>query len=225
MYIVRFGSMRKTYRAAEWALEAKKTKTAIWWNVWVLLAMPVALPTLVLLSSGTAGDQDNAFRYGGAMDRAWKARIGGWLEETALSPPAPPYSAQHAYYTPCTTLDSTISTLTGVNWSTPLSTYSGGIFKPWAVTLTPWPEPLPLPQEDATRIEPSYAPPHKEHNNNVAEGSRSSTPDTPADEPTIRRNSPGWGFSPDPSLHGELPASPPRSAKANLNTMLLIPAL
>ncbi|PPQ92315.1 hypothetical protein CVT25_008521 [Psilocybe cyanescens] len=40
MYIIRFGSMRKTYKAAEWALEAKKTKTVIWWNVWVLLAMP-----------------------------------------------------------------------------------------------------------------------------------------------------------------------------------------
>ncbi|KJA14139.1 hypothetical protein HYPSUDRAFT_220615 [Hypholoma sublateritium FD-334 SS-4] len=40
MYIIRFGSMRKTYKAAEWALEAKRTKTAILWNVWVLLAMP-----------------------------------------------------------------------------------------------------------------------------------------------------------------------------------------
>ncbi|KAH9479833.1 hypothetical protein JR316_0008428 [Psilocybe cubensis] len=40
MYIIRFGTMRKTYKAAEWALEAKKTKTVIWWNVWVLLAMP-----------------------------------------------------------------------------------------------------------------------------------------------------------------------------------------
>ncbi|TFK34905.1 hypothetical protein BDQ12DRAFT_656329 [Crucibulum laeve] len=40
MYIIRFGSMRKTYKAAEWALEAKKSKTVIWWNVWVLLAMP-----------------------------------------------------------------------------------------------------------------------------------------------------------------------------------------
>ncbi|KAF9564916.1 hypothetical protein CPC08DRAFT_630547, partial [Agrocybe pediades] len=40
MYIIRFGSMRKTYKAAEWALEAKKTKTSILWNVWVMLAMP-----------------------------------------------------------------------------------------------------------------------------------------------------------------------------------------
>ena len=62
MYIVRFESMRKTYKAAEWALVgyldviallgrtndlfrhfqvAQKSKTVIWWNVWVLLAMPV----------------------------------------------------------------------------------------------------------------------------------------------------------------------------------------
>ncbi|KIM38312.1 hypothetical protein M413DRAFT_30162 [Hebeloma cylindrosporum] len=41
MYIIRFGSMRKTYKAAEWALEAQKSKTVIWWNVWVLLGMPV----------------------------------------------------------------------------------------------------------------------------------------------------------------------------------------
>ncbi len=59
IYIIRFGSMRKTYKAAEWALvshwlspifydhyilmllqEAQKSKTVIWWNVWVLLAMP-----------------------------------------------------------------------------------------------------------------------------------------------------------------------------------------
>ncbi|KNZ78097.1 hypothetical protein J132_02288 [Termitomyces sp. J132] len=29
-----------THKAAEWAEEAQKTKTFIWWNVWVLLAMP-----------------------------------------------------------------------------------------------------------------------------------------------------------------------------------------
>lgn len=40
MYIIRFGTMRKPYKAAEWALEAKKTGTSVLWNVWVLLAMP-----------------------------------------------------------------------------------------------------------------------------------------------------------------------------------------
>ena len=59
MYIVRFGTMRKTYKAAEWATvrillyrvklpllinnqEAQKSRTGIFWNVWVLLAMPAA---------------------------------------------------------------------------------------------------------------------------------------------------------------------------------------
>ncbi|TFK25135.1 hypothetical protein FA15DRAFT_591189, partial [Coprinopsis marcescibilis] len=40
MYIIRFGSMRKAHKAAEWALEARKSNTLIIWNVWVLLAMP-----------------------------------------------------------------------------------------------------------------------------------------------------------------------------------------
>ncbi|KAJ3539089.1 hypothetical protein NMY22_g4892 [Coprinellus aureogranulatus] len=39
VYIIRFGTMRKPYKAAEWALEAKKSKV-FYWNVWVLLAMP-----------------------------------------------------------------------------------------------------------------------------------------------------------------------------------------
>ncbi|KIY72501.1 hypothetical protein CYLTODRAFT_417889 [Cylindrobasidium torrendii FP15055 ss-10] len=41
MYIVRFGTMRSMYRASRWAEEARKTDTLIWWNVWVMLAMPV----------------------------------------------------------------------------------------------------------------------------------------------------------------------------------------
>ncbi|KIJ90622.1 hypothetical protein K443DRAFT_116351 [Laccaria amethystina LaAM-08-1] len=40
MYIVRFGTMRSMYRASRWAVEARRTNTVIWWNVWVLLAMP-----------------------------------------------------------------------------------------------------------------------------------------------------------------------------------------
>ncbi|KAJ3964389.1 hypothetical protein EV361DRAFT_955992 [Lentinula raphanica] len=40
IYIVRFGTMRSMYRASIWAEEAQKTKTLLWWNVWVLLAMP-----------------------------------------------------------------------------------------------------------------------------------------------------------------------------------------
>jgi len=40
MYIIRFGSMRSMYHASRWAEEAQKTETAIFWNVWVLLALP-----------------------------------------------------------------------------------------------------------------------------------------------------------------------------------------
>ncbi|KDR79502.1 hypothetical protein GALMADRAFT_63425, partial [Galerina marginata CBS 339.88] len=40
IYIIRFGTMRKTYKGAEWAEEAQKSRTGIWWNIWVLLAMP-----------------------------------------------------------------------------------------------------------------------------------------------------------------------------------------
>ncbi|KAF8987066.1 hypothetical protein BDQ17DRAFT_1548268, partial [Cyathus striatus] len=40
MYIIRFNSMRKTYKAAQWAEEAQQTTTSVLWNVWVMLAMP-----------------------------------------------------------------------------------------------------------------------------------------------------------------------------------------
>ncbi|PPQ74666.1 hypothetical protein CVT24_003823 [Panaeolus cyanescens] len=40
MYIIRFGTMRKAYKAAEWAQEAQQTQTGIVWNVWIMLAMP-----------------------------------------------------------------------------------------------------------------------------------------------------------------------------------------
>lgn len=40
LYIIRFGNMRSMYRASRWAEEAQKTETAIFWNVWVMLALP-----------------------------------------------------------------------------------------------------------------------------------------------------------------------------------------
>ncbi|KAJ7915860.1 hypothetical protein B0H13DRAFT_1609989 [Mycena leptocephala] len=40
MYIIRFGTMRKMYKAASWADEAQRGKTSILWNVWILLAIP-----------------------------------------------------------------------------------------------------------------------------------------------------------------------------------------
>ncbi|CCM04950.1 uncharacterized protein FIBRA_07147 [Fibroporia radiculosa] len=40
VYIVQFGTMRSMDRASRWAEEAQKSKTAILWNIWVLLATP-----------------------------------------------------------------------------------------------------------------------------------------------------------------------------------------
>ncbi|KAI5892385.1 uncharacterized protein SCHCODRAFT_01189675 [Schizophyllum commune H4-8] len=40
LYTVRFGSMKAMYKASEWALEAQRTTTNRFWNVWVMLAMP-----------------------------------------------------------------------------------------------------------------------------------------------------------------------------------------
>ncbi|KAF5334022.1 hypothetical protein D9611_014884 [Ephemerocybe angulata] len=119
-------------QAAEWALEAKKSRTVFYWNVWVLLAMPAVylawdkVPTPFHLcimafvwrtgtdvtSSDPATLSHNAVlahmilrtvvsgilalgciygvligatfqRYGQRMDRAWRARIDGWIAEKA----------------------------------------------------------------------------------------------------------------------------------------------
>ncbi|KDR71033.1 hypothetical protein GALMADRAFT_801755 [Galerina marginata CBS 339.88] len=54
MYIVRFGTMRSMFHASRWAEEAQKTKTLIWWNVWVFLATPavwMAWAMLLFISS------------------------------------------------------------------------------------------------------------------------------------------------------------------------------
>lgn len=130
IYIIRFGTMRKPYKAAEWALEAKKSRTVFYWNVWVLLAMPAVYLAWSLLlficcimafvwrtgtdvtSSDPATLSHNAVlahmilrtvvsgilalgciygvligatfqRYGQRMDRAWRARIDGWIAEKA----------------------------------------------------------------------------------------------------------------------------------------------
>ncbi|KJA18063.1 hypothetical protein HYPSUDRAFT_90259 [Hypholoma sublateritium FD-334 SS-4] len=142
MYIIRFGSMRKTYKAAEWALEAKKSKTVIWWNVWVLLAMPViwltwsivlyiacimsfiwrtnaqdtqtppvlshvSLLLIRILLSSVLGlgfiygalVLSTFSRYGEAMDRAWKRRIDGWVQEKKFVHVPAPYPPQPYYPT------------------------------------------------------------------------------------------------------------------------------
>ncbi|RDB16580.1 hypothetical protein Hypma_002740 [Hypsizygus marmoreus] len=40
MFIIRFSNMRRLHKAIEWAKAGESTSTAIFWNVWVLLAMP-----------------------------------------------------------------------------------------------------------------------------------------------------------------------------------------
>ncbi|EJF60038.1 hypothetical protein DICSQDRAFT_108072 [Dichomitus squalens LYAD-421 SS1] len=40
VYIVHFGTMRSMDRASRWAEEARKTRAALLWNIWVLLATP-----------------------------------------------------------------------------------------------------------------------------------------------------------------------------------------
>ncbi|KAI0092886.1 hypothetical protein BDY19DRAFT_926949 [Irpex rosettiformis] len=49
-YIVQFGTMRSMYKASRWAEEAQKSKTFIWWNVWVLLSMPAVWLSWSMLS-------------------------------------------------------------------------------------------------------------------------------------------------------------------------------
>ncbi|KZT23200.1 hypothetical protein NEOLEDRAFT_1180253 [Neolentinus lepideus HHB14362 ss-1] len=48
IFIIRFGTMGSMYRASRWAEEAQATKTSIWWNVWVMLAMPAVWLTCPL---------------------------------------------------------------------------------------------------------------------------------------------------------------------------------
>ncbi|KAF8962028.1 hypothetical protein BDZ97DRAFT_1920912 [Flammula alnicola] len=176
MYIIRFGSMRKTYKAAEWALEAKKTKTVIWWNVWVLLAMPAIWLTWSIIlyiacimsfiwrtstqDNGTTQDLSNRAlltirivltvvlglglvygglilstfsRYGEAMDRAWKRRIDGWMEEKKAGYSQGPFGSINPYYDP----SSDPASYFGPGWSqpTPYGQYQSNV--------TPYIPPLP----------------------------------------------------------------------------------
>lgn len=52
VFIIRFGTMRKTYKAAEWALEARNSQTVIW-NGWVMLAMPAVWLTWSIIAFTT----------------------------------------------------------------------------------------------------------------------------------------------------------------------------
>ncbi|KAF8883319.1 hypothetical protein CPB84DRAFT_1850966 [Gymnopilus junonius] len=179
MYIIRFGSMRKTYKAAEWALEAKKTKT-IWWNVWVLLAMPAIWLTwsIVLyiacimsfiwrtspLDDGPTFNVTNRTifavriaistvlglgviygwlilstfrRYGTAMDKTWKKRIDGWIEEKAQIQSSTPYPYSTPYYDP--------TSYAPQSYPNP---YPGNVQTPWPPPpqgLSPWAAPTQAP--------------------------------------------------------------------------------
>ncbi|KAH6874861.1 hypothetical protein BKA70DRAFT_1479938 [Coprinopsis sp. MPI-PUGE-AT-0042] len=105
VYIIRFGTMRKAYKATEWALECRKSTTAIFWNVWVMLAMPavwlswtstheidrgplsaevllaVRIAVTALLGLGMLYGTLILLtfsRYGDDMDKAWKERTKTW---------------------------------------------------------------------------------------------------------------------------------------------------
>ena len=123
-----------------------KTKTFIFWNIWILLAMPVVWLTwsiflfllcimLFVWRAGTPRPEPflapsnkdllavrlvltfllvfginygililaTFSQYGEAMDKAWKRRVDGWLEEQAALPPAPappPFPPAPFSYTP-----------------------------------------------------------------------------------------------------------------------------
>ncbi|KAG6865293.1 hypothetical protein C0991_003678 [Blastosporella zonata] len=113
LYILRFNTMRKVHKAAEWAEEAQKSQTAIWWNVWVLLALPsiwlswsiifyltcvmsfvwrprVAITFVFVLGIVYLALVISEFRrYGDVMDKAWRKRIMEWGETSGSVYDAP----------------------------------------------------------------------------------------------------------------------------------------
>ncbi|KAJ3505681.1 hypothetical protein NMY22_g17499 [Coprinellus aureogranulatus] len=75
MYIVRFSTMRSMFRASKWAEQAQKTKTLIWWNVWVMLAMPVVWMSWAML-----------FFLSSIMSFVWRT---GSEDDPEVRPPLP----------------------------------------------------------------------------------------------------------------------------------------
>ncbi|KJA15465.1 hypothetical protein HYPSUDRAFT_172595 [Hypholoma sublateritium FD-334 SS-4] len=75
LFSVRFdSSMRRTYKAAEWALEANKAQTNIWWNIWVLLAMPAVWLAWSII-----------FYLGGIMAFVWRTGAQNAPDPTPLT--------------------------------------------------------------------------------------------------------------------------------------------
>ncbi|KAJ7595279.1 hypothetical protein C8J56DRAFT_852370, partial [Mycena floridula] len=50
LYIIRFGTMRRPHKAAQWAIEAQKLKASIFWSPWVMLSMPAIWLSWSLIS-------------------------------------------------------------------------------------------------------------------------------------------------------------------------------
>ncbi|KAI8984843.1 hypothetical protein BD414DRAFT_417781 [Trametes punicea] len=69
VYIVQFGTMRGMERASRWAEEAQKSRTALWWNIWVLLATPAVWLAWSMISFCVA-ILSFVWRTGSAADQA-----------------------------------------------------------------------------------------------------------------------------------------------------------
>ncbi|KAF9449384.1 hypothetical protein P691DRAFT_568995 [Macrolepiota fuliginosa MF-IS2] len=76
LFIIRFSTMRKASKAAEWALEARKSQT-IFWNVWVMLSMPVVWLAWSILTFIVC-----------IMSFMWRARVGLPADYTFPAPPS-----------------------------------------------------------------------------------------------------------------------------------------
>ncbi|KJA18921.1 hypothetical protein HYPSUDRAFT_144303 [Hypholoma sublateritium FD-334 SS-4] len=71
IYVIRFDSMRNSYKVVEWANELQSSRTGIWWNIWIFLALPatwlawsiilyLACAMSLIWRSGTAADADRS---------------------------------------------------------------------------------------------------------------------------------------------------------------------
>ncbi|KAJ3495064.1 hypothetical protein NLJ89_g10687 [Agrocybe chaxingu] len=123
MYVIRFGSMRKTYKAAEWALKDEISHmverlgpASNASNLVDLVYHPVHRVYHVLrlahkrrgynttLAHVRRRASNRTFRrYGEVMERAWKQRIDAWLDEKASNPYGsgphyPHFSYPHSSY-------------------------------------------------------------------------------------------------------------------------------
>ncbi|KAJ7490665.1 hypothetical protein FB451DRAFT_993457, partial [Mycena latifolia] len=84
MYIIRFGTMRKLHKASSFANEAQKGTPSIWWNVWVLLAMPatwlawsiIMFLTCIMSFIWLSGSEQDATDFAVSPNVALGLRIG-----------------------------------------------------------------------------------------------------------------------------------------------------